>query len=51
MLSFETLYDIIIMLLQLKRPRERVWSSQDDVNLLSPGKENRNCRVLMNLGA
>ena len=37
-----TLSDIMTISLQLIRPRERVWSSQDEVNLLSPGKGNRN---------
>ena len=46
-----TLSDIIAMSLQLIKPRERVWLSLDEVNLLSPGKVNRNCRVLTNLGA
>jgi hypothetical protein len=45
------LSDIIAMSLQLIKPRERVWLSLDEVNLLSPGKVNRNCRVLTNLGA
>jgi len=44
-----TLYDIITMSLQLIRAEKRVWLSQDEVNLLSPGKGNRNCRLLTNL--
>jgi hypothetical protein len=46
-----SLSDIMTMSLQLIRTRERVWSSQDEVNILSPGKVNRNCRLLTNLGA
>jgi len=38
-----TLSDIMTISLQLIRPRERVWASHDDVNILSPGKVNRNC--------